>query len=401
MRRRLGSEEGWAIVVAIAVMGVMLGLGLGVFAHVQGQQKQSGDERVSESSFNLAEAALNSATVYLSASGKFPTASSPYGTCTQASATGCPNPSSVASQFTSADYRGAPTWQTTVRDNGAPSSNFYLDSVTGSQPTYDANGDGSVWIRAEGVANGQKRILVSLVKSEPVIENFPRNAITAGKLQTTNSGKKVLIDTQGSASTASKISVRCSTTSSPSQSNTCLQFDANKGQVSPPTWETGSTGVTCPGGAAKCAMDDAALQRMEDRARANGTFYPAGTCPPSLTGAMVYVENATCSFSDNSVFNSKANPGVVIFERGSLTLGGNVDYYGLVYHANRGQSTGWVVATTGCAQIFGAVVVDYDGGVSVGSCGRNVVFDPNVFNAVTSNGAVQTVAGTFREIPTR
>src|SRR3712207_2978474 len=157
MRRRLQREEGWAIVVSIAVMGVMLGLGLGVFAHVQGQQKQSGDERVSESSFNLAEAALNSATVYLSASGKFPTASSPYGTCTQASSSNCPNPTSVASQFSTADYAGTPTWQTTVRDNGAPNTSFYLDSQTGSQPAYDANGDGAVWIRAEANANGQKR----------------------------------------------------------------------------------------------------------------------------------------------------------------------------------------------------------------------------------------------------
>lgn len=403
MRARARSEEGWAIVIAVAVMGVMLGLGLGVMAFVGGQQKAAGDERVSESSYNLAEAALNSAAAYLSVAGKFPTAGSPYGTCTQSSASNCPTPASLTNQFTTADYGGAPTWETTVRDNGAPTPDFYREADTGTQPAYDANGDGSVWVRSEAEAKGQRRVVVALVRSTSQPENFPRNVITAGKLETTNNGKKVLIDTQGSSLSASKISLRCTTSSAPGGSNPCLKFEAGKGQVSPPTWETGSTGATCPDGSAKCAMDDAGLERMRQTAISAGKWYSscAGRTPAELTGPIVFVENGPCSIGSNSVINSNASPGVLIVANGTISVGGNATFYGVLYAANRTQLTGYVISTSGNSLIKGAAVVDFDGGVSVGSSKLNIVYDSRAFDQIKSSGSVSMISGTFREVPSR
>lgn len=401
MRKRLASQEGWAVVVAVSVLTVMLGVGIGTFAFVQGQQKQSGDERVRESAFNLAEGALSSAANYLSVQGKYPSATSPYPTCTQASTTNCPDAATVSAGFTNADYRGTPTWTTVVHDNGAPNSRFYVEAQTGSQPAYDANGDGAIWMKAEATVQGKKRSVVGLVKSEPVIENFPKTVLMAGKMSTTNSGKKAIIDTQGGSATASKITVRCTTSTSPTRSNTCLGFDSNKGQVNPPAWETGATsGVACPDGSFKCAMDDAGVDRLKSRAIAAGTYYSGCPAPNTkLAGAMVFVESGNCSIGSNTVINSKNAPGMLVIKNGTFTASGGAIYYGVVYMPNRTKLTGDVVTISGNAKIVGGVLVDYDGGVSVGSSGPNLVYDANAFNNIASNGTVSIVAGTFRELP--
>ena len=46
MRQRLRNESGWAVVTAIMVTLVMLGVGLAALAVVDNQQKQSGNERI-------------------------------------------------------------------------------------------------------------------------------------------------------------------------------------------------------------------------------------------------------------------------------------------------------------------------------------------------------------------
>ncbi len=62
------------------------------------------------------------------------------------------------------------------------------------------------------------------------------------------------------------------------------------------------------------------------------TYYATG-CPSSLAGAFIYIENANCSYTGGSI-NSAAAPGVVIMGGGTLSLGGNSKYYGLIYNAN-------------------------------------------------------------------
>lgn len=64
-RRLARSDEGWVVVTAIVLMSIMVGLGLAVFATADTQSQQSGQERVRESAFNLAEGLLQAESVVL------------------------------------------------------------------------------------------------------------------------------------------------------------------------------------------------------------------------------------------------------------------------------------------------------------------------------------------------
>jgi Tfp pilus assembly protein PilX len=385
--RRLVDERGFAVVTAIMVVGIMLALGLSAYAYVGSQTSQSSDERVRERSFNLSESALNSAANFLSTN--WPTPANPYPTsCTQAStSTTCPSTTGVAGGQTGTGW----SWTTEVHDNGAPSASYYHDTTTRAQPGYDANGDGNLWIRASGVNRGRTRTIVGLVNSRPVLASFPQNVVTAGYFGTTNNGNKVIVDTQGGASQPSVLKVRCSTGSNPP--NSCLNYNPSKGQVNPDTTETGYGGGD--------AMTSGDIDAMRKRAQRLNSYY--ANCPSSLTGALVFIEGpADCSYTGTSAFNSPSGtqpgPGVLVIVNGTLTLGGSVDYYGLVYAPNAQNSTGNVVTVTGDASIVGAVAVDRGGGVSAGSSKTNIVYDNMVFNNVTVNGAVTLIQNGWREI---
>ncbi|MFN2617404.1 MAG: hypothetical protein ABR581_09805 [Thermoleophilaceae bacterium] len=395
MIRRARQEEGWTLIVAIMVLTVMLMLGLATLAFSGGQTKQTREERTRESAYNLAEAVLNATAAYLGSN--WPSATTPFPTaCTQAGGTGCPDATSIGSGFTGADYNSS-SWSVSVYDNGGASASFYNDAATPSQPRYDAGGDG-LWIRAQGISQGRKRVVVAMVKRDTLFERFPRNVITAGKVSTSNNGRKVIIDAKGTAGTGmtSTIAVRCAT-APPARGNSCLDYVPDKGQVSPNNaYTTGSVGVACPTGVTKCAMTDADIDRLRQQAKNSNTYYgPGVACPSNLTGALVFVEDTNCSGGGNSA----STPGMLVLFKGTLSVGGNSTYYGVVYAANRNQLTGNVVQVTGNGLIQGAIAVDYDGGVLAGSSKTNVVFDPNVFNAVTSSTGAAMAPGTFREIP--
>jgi Tfp pilus assembly protein PilX len=70
MSTKIRDERGWAVVTAIFVMTLMVSLGLASFAFVDTETRQSGNERVNESSFNLSEGALGSQAFVMA--GKWP-----------------------------------------------------------------------------------------------------------------------------------------------------------------------------------------------------------------------------------------------------------------------------------------------------------------------------------------
>jgi hypothetical protein len=395
-------ESGFAVLVSIMVVGIMLSLGLAAYAYVGSQTSQSGQERVRESSFNLSEDALDATTTYLSA--KWPTAASPYpSSCTQASSTStCPDPAGVTAGFTGSsapsDFSGtAWSWTTEVHDNNVPTTTYYNDSATSTrgQPGYDANGDGALWIRSQGIVRGRKRTIVSLVKAQQIKSIFPKNVITAGYFSTGNNGKKVFVNTAGNpAGTPGTLAVRCTIPSNKNYPNTCLDYTPSKGQVFPDTKQDGYTGGN--------ALSSSDLDLMRLRAQALGSYYTT-SCPSSLTGALVFIEGpANCTYSGPATYNSASGtspgPGFVIIANGTLTLNGSVIYYGLIYAPNLQSSTGFVVTIGGQAKVVGGVAVDGAGGVSVGNSGNNLVYDRNVFNNITANGLVTQVQNGWREI---
>lgn len=382
-------ERGSAVVLAMVSMGVMLTLGLATVAFGGGQRKLAAGERTRESAFNLAEGVLNTQVFITSRKWAGSAAAAYPAQCSSSVASPtCPDPATIRSRFSAPEYATA-LWNTRVHDNGGTLATYYSPADAARQPTYDANGDGILWVRSQAVMGTVKRTIVTQIKAQLKPIQFPKNTLTAGYFATTNSGKKVLIDTNGSSYSstpgqAGALAVRCST----GPRSTCLNFDAGKGQVSPPSYQTGypTSAIVTP--------DE--LQSMRAMAEANGTYYASG-CPAGLSGTMVFIESANCSYSTGT-FNSLSNSGVVVVASGSLTFAGNATYYGLVYAANLQNSSDFVVRLQGCAKVIGSVAVEGQGGVQAGSCGTNIAFNPNVTWLPRGFGDPAPVRSTWREV---
>jgi len=423
---RLRSEDGFAIAPAMAVMVIVLALGAAVLTTVNVQSNQTRVESAGEGAFEVADSALNSHLLNLSRS--WPTSSAPYPACNQATtATTTCMGTALATNFTTSaspaagpnggsNFSSGPAWSARVIDD-VGGSGYYSDTLATQTPApcaCDANANGKVWVRAEASVGGRRTVIVSLAEQgEPVLEELPTASIIAGWFTTTNNGKKVIVDAQGNSATAGVVAVRCDT--GPDKNDPCLGYDPGKGQLSPSdAYQKGYVdGTGIPNATNRKILDAEALARLKARAQTLGSYYATG-CPPTLTGALVYVENptnGTCSYTSNSQFNSAANPGVIIFAGGQVSLGGTSDYYGLMYMANRqgtapasGPCTAAhqnsVVNLGGNTEVHGAILVDMCGGVIAGSSGTNITFDANVFGNVVSNGIAGGVKNSYRIIPT-
>ncbi|MGI8513282.1 MAG: hypothetical protein ACR2NH_11735 [Solirubrobacteraceae bacterium] len=381
-------ERGAVLATSMILLGLMMSVALAAFAYVDTQQQSSASERIRETSFNLSESLLGSQIFILSrawpgtASNAYPT------TCTTGvSSPRCPDTAGITSAFGGPDLATGVTWSTRVRDNGGSAAKFYSDAITSSQPTYDANADGKLWVRAQASIKGRRRTLAGLVKVEEIAESFPKNVITAGKFRTMNQGRKVIVDTKGSSAQAAPLAVRCL-----QPVPACVDYEASKGQVSPDTTTLGYTGGN--------ALSAEALDRLRERAIANGTYYATG-CPANPSGALVFVQSGNCSYNDSAgpCCNSQAAPGVFIIASGTLSLTGNIVFAGVIYLANQQNSSDYLVNLGGTVTILGSVAIDGNGGLSAGASGANVVYDANVFSRIVSYGNAGIIQNTWREIP--
>jgi type II secretory pathway pseudopilin PulG len=380
----LRQERGYALATSLIVLGIIVSLSLPLLTLVDTQQNQSAHERKSESSFNLAEAAFDAGAFVLShdwpasVQRAYPTS------CTAASAgTKCPDPQLLERTYTGSDY-SARGWTIQIRDD-VDGGNYYDPVAVDAQPSWDANGNAKLWVRADARGVGLDRTVLALVRRQDQLEPFPRNAATAGWFGTPNGGLKVLVDTQGKAAQPAPLAVRC-TAPAPS---TCLNVQPDH-QISPDTSYTGYAGET--------AVSPEALERLKARARALNSYYPSG-CPTSPAGELVYVESGDCGYAGGGAANAESTPGMFIVEHGTVDFGGSMEFYGLVYAANAQRSAGAVVSVRGSALIQGSVAVDAGGGVTIGSSGRNLVYDARVFPMIKSFGAAAPVQGTWRELP--
>jgi type II secretory pathway pseudopilin PulG len=412
-RHAICNEDGSILVIAIVLMAVLLAVGLSSFAFVDTGQKRGKEQRVRETSLNLTEGVLYSQGFALAQT--WPGTAAAGATipdCTSATVQAlCPNPNNLAAgnssspaaaNFTNTDAKAANvSWTTHIRDNGGPLADAFqypqLDAVqsgtnvkTGAAYTcptpckWDANGDLKLWVQARAVINGQPRNVVALLKREQFSEPFPRNGVTAGSLETSNSGNKTIID-----STGSQVVVRC-----PESSSTCTQYIDPKDQVLP------STIVHDSGTPA--AMTSAQIARFMSAAKSASTYYTS--CPATLTGTVVFIDlpsSATeCQDSNNAVYNSPTSPGIVIMPRGTLQMKGT--FYGLIYMVNEQNSANVVLTLASNSQVFGGVAIDGTGRLYVGQASNNrptIIFDPNAANGLATYGTTGLVQNTWRELP--
>lgn len=426
IRARVTDERGWAVVTAIMVMGLMLALGLAALAQVDTQQKQSGVERVRESSFNLGESALESQVFLLSRSWPATAPGFPQSCTSALAAPGCPSAATIAANLSNVDYRSGFSWVTSVRDNGGSSREFYSAAVDtqsctdaagvviGAGPcTWDANGDGEMWVRAQAnvgpnsgtvagatpVTTGprNRRTIVTRVKIDQRLVVFPKSVLIAGRFSA-RGGPKPFVLLNGST-----LGLRCTSTNIPNGSRTdpCLTT-TKAGQVQGPGT------VQAPYPSPEHVLSPQQIDDLESTAKLSGTycgpdqansaFCNAG-CPRNPTGRVVFVEGgANCVYTGNRTVNSLAAPGIYVSRDGTLKFGGNVDFYGVINMYNAQGSTAADVLDLGSSTtVTGAVFIDGNAGFEVHS-NTSLSFNPNVLSSVSTFGSAGTIRSSFQEI---
>jgi Tfp pilus assembly protein PilX len=400
---RLRHEDGNVLVTAVMMMALMLVLGASALSTVDTQTDVTKRQRQHESSFNLAEGALNAQTFVLgrlgtgSPSSQFPT------TCTHLSTELlCPSPAQLTRNYDGAtqnDFETGTSWWTQVRDN--PNGTLYETTTVAAAARYDANEDKRLWVTSQSTVRDRTRTLVALIKVEDRPVGFPQYALLGGWFATSNNGRKEIVNATGSFG----VGVRCG---SPPPSAGCLDYDPSKGQLVP----AGQYQLNYP---TEPAISEDELQALEDVAKARGTYYTS--CPSNPNGAVVVVTAGNCSYNNSApaaagmskCCNAPTDPGLLIVKCGSVSFGGNIVFYGIVYVPNKSTpegswcSSGAVITTQGNAVLAGGAMIDGPGGLMAGSSGNqlgnNVMFFPAAFDNISTAGTAGVVQNTWREIP--
>jgi Tfp pilus assembly protein PilX len=406
MTRLMQSERGSALVTAMLAIMIMMMLGLASMSFVDGQSKATGKERIQESSFNAAEAALSAESATLSQkwpggeSNQMPSCTYSNGTVTttpSGQTNLCPNAAALSQTLASKDFANNNlTWTVEVHDNlGSEQcvastktncSYYWDDTARNSLPSYDRNEDLEMWVRAQSIVRGQRRTVVGRVRVTKVNVQFPKNAVTAGAFNVAGGGPKGFVGLNGST-----MGLRCN----PAQSAYCPKLAKPSNIVYPGTVQSNYD----DGGK---VLTPSQLDQLRQTAIANDTYYAAGLCPASNTaaysGAVVFVENANCQLTGNGTINSATKPGLIVFAAGTLKFTGTKTIYGTIYMANgQGSVAMDVLDLGGNSTVIGSVMIDGAAGLSV-TGSTNIQYDPNAqqnFSTITGAGLIRS---SFREL---
>jgi len=434
MIKRAQSEDGVAMIITVLILFVLLAFGAALLSTSVAQKRSGFNQQTDEGAFSLAEAALNAQVYELSL--KWPTASdgpqttksTNYGwpsSCTAASngATYCPSASDFSTAYpvssqTCRSGQGdawsssAPTngWTTYVRDAGSGQSYFSSSAEKAALP-FDASRSKYLWVRAVGTVDCHTAVVVQKVSEQILSVPVPNVVLDANGFDITDSGNKIILNTQGTAPQSTQINVRCNGLQPPStspQSSNCTQFSkSSQITTSPPNYGPGYSATT---------LNASQLQQIQTMAAANGTYFGPGVCPSSmsqLTGNPTYVDGTGCGtihIADNSDANSASSPGYLVIANANIEFDGGGTFYGMIYDANLQNSSGVVVSISGTTTIVGGVIVDGNGIVALGSSGNGVdcspskkcgdlMYGPNPGGGMQSFGGAAGTPNTFRQLP--
>lgn len=416
---RAREEQGIALVAAITVMMVMMGLGLALLLFANSQQKASTREQGSEAAFEVAEAALNAQVGQLSRQWPVTQEEMPRScTATTSSATSsndCPSPTDLSSDpntslttCSGTDAWGSSLgnqWTTYVR---APESASLFDSTTEKEAlSYDQNASaGKLWVRSVGVVQCHVVTLVTLVSRLAIPLKFPENAVTGNWFKITNNGKHTIINRRDTGTKeAGTVSMRCSgfTGTKTEIEEQCEKYEAGKGQIEPALTENPASPST--------TLSATEMASLKQEAQEQNTYYSAVApyhCPSSmteLTGKPVYIEGCgALKVQANGTANTAASPGFLVIANGTFELGGTSTFYGVIYAANLENLSGTVIKLFGSTTIVGAIDVDGNGGIDFGSSGKsggfvNLEYSSKIFRELTISAGAGATRNSFRILP--
>jgi len=431
--RRAHGEEGIALVSAIILLMVVIGLGLGLMAFSDTQQRSATNEQQNEGAYALAEAALNAQIYELSL--QWPSnalnaqSAYPYGCNAATNGTSyCPSPSDLSSYQagsqacpagTSGDAwnSSAPSngWTTYVRDAGSSGSStqqFFSSTAEKTAASYDASDNGYLWVRAVATVNCHTAAVISKVSAQLVGLNFPRNVLTANGFEINNNGHgSSYVLNNGPSGQPSPVSVRCNGLGSAKGPNTtCTNYQS--GQVGP-----NDNVATTPASPA-ATLTPTQLESLKAQAIAAGTYWPkAGqACPATmsdLTGAPTYVAGpCTITITGGGTANSQASPGFLVLVNGTIEISGSSTFYGVIYavnaqgcppgciQSNNAAAASDVVYVHGNGQVLGGIDVDGNGTVGLGESHQgNLTYGAAGFNTMKTWGGAAGTPNSFRQLP--
>lgn len=405
---RARDEQGFALVTALILLSVIMGLGLALLFFTDSQQKASAREQASESAFNVAEAALNAQIGQVSrawpteesqlpALGCTPSTSTATNDCPTPASMNVPYPTSAASCPSSSpqDAWGSPSsneWTTYVRDDTAGGGTSLFDSAgEKGVARYDANGDNKVWVRAVAVVHCRLVSLASLVSRQEISASFPHTLMSANWFKTGNNGNgsEVIVEGNypGQTPQSGEISMRCSGFATISS---CEEY--REGQIA-------SASFKPPPGAPSPTLTASQLVPYRQMAEVEHTYYGPGKCPTGLpSGKLVYVEGpCAVSGGKQEIGNSNEHPGFLIIANGTFEMNGSAEFWGTVYAANKQESSGILVKLGGGAVLHGELCVDGNGGIEVGeNHQQNLVYDPRSAVELKVYAGATPTRNTFR-----
>jgi competence protein ComGC len=427
-------ERGFVLITAMIVLAVFMMLTVAVVMIVDVQTNQTGHERSGEAAFTLAESALRAEAYQLQVAWPVSSAQA-LPSCTSATPqkTGCEGTAltqELQATTPGPDYAHA-TWSAQAFDNTQPT---YSPALASSAPAWDANGDNTMWVRAQATANGQTRTVIEQVTRRLQTLSLPENVVTAGGLYTQSNGVPTIINATDSASgVTGPVAVRCGTAGTQPPQGNCAGWQP--GQLSPAT--AYQAGYIDPSGSSS-ALTPAEVDSLIQEAQAAHTLYNIGSTPdpaaisgcppdgatysppPGGTHPVVVVEGAGACPSSTSTYKqnwfSATNPGVLVFLQGSIALGGSQNhstFYGLLFMLNQGgpapapgsacssaqlSSAPTLVTISGSALVDGGIFVDGCGLVDLQDNGDALNFSLSAFQALQTYGTAAAAPDTFRDV---
>ena len=402
---RARQQEGSALLAAIMLLPVVVGLGLALLQFADNEQHAAVREQSSEQAFNVAEAALNAQVGQLARA--WPSSERPFetrcsGTTTTAT-NGCPSSLPLSASYgkvtsttcpagSQAEAWGSPLsnrWTTYVRDDQA-SAAYFGSAAEQSEPPYDANKDNKLWVRAVGVVNCRIVTIVTLVSRQLVAVPFPRDAISGNWFAVTNKGKKEIVRAEGEGQPG-EFSLRCEGRSA----GHCEEWEPAKEQIKPYI-----KGPPNP----SPLLNESQLAAVKALAEAEGTYRTTalGNCPRTieeLSGRPAYVECGSLLFTANGTVNSADKPGFLVLANGSITFKGTTTIYGAVYALNPTNSSSASIVLGGATTVNGALDVDGPGGIELGSNQVNLIYTPRAITELQGSAGATPTRNTFRVLP--
>ena len=414
---RVRDEQGFVLASAIILLAVIMALGLGLLLFTDNQQKSSASETASETAFNVAEAGLNAQIGQISR--VWPTSEEAVaGTgvkrCEASNTTetnGCPSKASMEVAYpTSAakcstekgqpkdPWRGSEEtsneWTTYVRDDANKEASYFNSKVESEQPGFDANGDNKVWVRSVGIVQCRLVTVTSLVTRQEVTANFPTMMMSANWFTTGNNGKgkEVIVEgknphEESGASQNGEVRMRCEGYAKVEECESYRQGQIANAKVNPPP------GLPSP------TLNATQLAAFRVQAEYEKTYYGPGVCPTGLpSGKPVYITGpCVIKGGKQEVANSKEKPGFIIIVNGSFEMGGQSEFWGIVYCANKQESSGLVVKVGGNANLHGEIVIDGKGGMELGeNHSKNMEYDPRAAGELKVYAGATPTRNTFR-----